>query len=387
MLRGTSRITVAILCFLLAGALLATDPERNFTGQWTLDARGSNSHSLPMQPDASLAVVQQDVALRCTAPSSQWTYLLDGTETRSTQSGDSWSSVAKWEGAALLVNTQVSGGHEYTVMDRWTLSRDRATLIINRQVVSRNGTVEGELLYNRRAAGDVDPTTPVETPQAVAPPAEASANPPDPALQPAQMQRRPDATPPADFTIPAGTHIALTLRNQLDTKRTHAGDHVYLDVSVPVFSGGRQVIPRGSYVNGVVTESKPASGVKGKGQLFIHFETLILPNGVQRDFHSRMGSADNGSGSVNAEGGMTGTRDSSHDVRDVAIGASTGATVGVMSGHGLAGAGIGAIAGGAAGEAIARLSKKSEVVLPRGTMIEMILDRDLIYTNEELQRY
>ncbi|HUA62059.1 MAG TPA: hypothetical protein VML19_25095 [Verrucomicrobiae bacterium] len=402
MLRASSRLAVVILCIFIFTPLFAIDPERDFSGKWTLDARGSNTRNLPMKPDAAFTVAQQDVALRCSAvnagATAQWTYLLDGTETRSRQGEDSWSTVAKWEGTALLVNTQVSGGHEYTVMDRWQLSRDRSTLIISRQVVSRNGTIEGELLYTRQPATETDPTTPTAEPpaQVQQAPVQQSATaqaetggaiPPDPSVQPAQMQRRPDAPPPADFTIPAGTHIALTLRNQLDTKRTHTGDHVYLDVSVPVFANGRQVIPKGSYVNGIVTESKPATGMKGKGQLFIHFESLILPNGVQRDFHSRVGSADSGKGTVNSEGGVTGTRDSSGDVRDVAIGAGTGATIGVMSGHGLGGAGIGAVAGGAAGEAIARLSHKADVVLPRGTMIEMILDRDLVYTKEELGRY
>jgi len=43
-------------------------------------------------------------------------------------------------------------------------------------------------------------------------------------------------------------------------------------------------IPRGSYVNGTVTTSKPAGALKGKGELFIRFDALILPNGVTREF-------------------------------------------------------------------------------------------------------
>ena len=99
--------------------------------------------------------------------------------------------------------------------------------------------------------------------------------------------------------------MALVLRNALDTKHAHEGDAVYLEVSVPVYAGGRLAIPRGSYVNGVVTESKPAKGVKGKGQLFIRFETLTLPNGVTRDFRSRLGSADAGRGQVDPKEGVS----------------------------------------------------------------------------------
>jgi len=388
--------TVVILFSLLVGPLSATDPVRDFAGKWVLDVRGSNSRALPMKPDASLTVAQQDIALRCSAQgvdgTVQWTYLLDGTETRSRQGGDSWSSVAKWEGAALLVNTQVSGAHEYTIMDRWSLSRDHATLIISRQVVSRGGTVEGELLYTRGQdrRGQASETTPAANP--ASPPADASAAiPPDPQVQPQPVQRRDDAPPPGDFVVPKGTRIALTLNNNLDTKKAHAGDHVYLQVSVPVFANGHQVIPKGSYVNGVVTEAKPASGMKGKGQLFIHFETLTLPNGVQRDFHSRLGSADSGRGTVDQEGGVTGQRDTTNDARDVAIGTGVGAGIGGIAGsaagHPLGGVGVGAAAGAAVGLATILHDKKADVVLPRGTMLEMVLDRDLIYTKEELQRY
>src|SRR5208283_2561899 len=86
--------------------------------------------------------------------------------------------------------------------------------------------------------------------------------PPDPALVPAPIQRRPEPSAVTDYLVPAGSRVALTLRNNLDTKHAHEGDHVYLEVSVPVFAGGRVAIPRGSFVEGIVTESKPAQGVK-----------------------------------------------------------------------------------------------------------------------------
>jgi type IV secretion system protein VirB10 len=157
-----------------------------------------------------------------------------------------------------------------------------------------------------------------------------------------------------------------------------------------VYSGGRVVIPRGSFVNGVVTESKPAKGVKGKGQLFIRFETLTLPNGVTRDFRSRLGSADSGRGQVDPkEGGVTGERDSSGDARTVAIGTGVGAGVGSVAGaaagHPLGGVGIGAAAGAAAGLATIFHDKRADVTLPRGSMLQMVLDRDLTFTREDLR--
>jgi type IV secretion system protein VirB10 len=389
MLRPVPGVTVVLFLLAPIAGLSAVEADRDFSGKWFLDAQSSNVRALTVPPSATLEVTQRDIAIRCSVPGEngsalQWTWLLDGTETRIKAGSDSWSSMVKWEGAALLTNTIVTGAHEYTVMDRWKLSRDRSTLIVSRQIVERGGTTEGELVYvreKRPVSGDAAP--------AVSRPEEES-NRPDPALVPAQIQRRPEPAADAGFTVPAGSRVALVLRNNLDTKHAHEGDHVYLEVSVPVYAGGRLAIPRGSTVNGIVTESKPAKGVKGKGQLFIRFETLTLPNGVTRDFRSRLGSADSGRGQVDPkEGGVTGERDSSGDARTVAIGTGVGAGVGSMAGaaagHPLGGVGIGAAIGAAAGLATILHDKRADVMLPRGSMLEMVLDRDLTFSREELR--
>jgi hypothetical protein len=82
---------------------------------------------------------------------AQWTYLLDGTETRARIGDETRSSIVKWEGSALLVNTQVLAAQDYTAMDRWELSRDGALLTITRQVVRKSGQVEGVLVYAKAA--------------------------------------------------------------------------------------------------------------------------------------------------------------------------------------------------------------------------------------------
>ena len=66
------------------------------------------------------------------------------------------------------------------------------------------------------------------------------------------------------------------------------------------------------------------------------------------------------------------------------MGASVGAIAGSAAGHPLGGVGIGAAAG--AGVALATIfhGKRPEAVLPRGTIVEMVLDRDLTYSRNEL---
>jgi type IV secretion system protein VirB10 len=124
--------------------------------------------------------------------------------------------------------------------------------------------------------------------------------------------------------------------------------------------------------------------------LFIRFETLTLPNGVTRDFRSRIGSADSGRGQVDSqEGSVTGERDGSGDARAVAIGTGVGAGVGGIAGsaagHPLGGVGIGAAAGAVVGLASVLHDKRADVTLPRGAMIEMILDRDITFSPEDIR--
>jgi hypothetical protein len=375
MTRIAPAIALAFVSSLLMAPLYAVDPERDFSGKWVLDARSSVFKALPWPAEQTLAVAQQEIAIACMATSEdgaavQWSYLLDGTETRFRLGDETRSSLAKWEGAALLINTQVSAPQNYTVMDRWQLSRDRSVLTITRQIVRKGEEAESMLVYARAAQP-------------------AGTEPVDRAAQPAFV-RPPEQPAGGEVTVASGTRIALSLRNGLDTKHTHEGDRVYLETIEPIAVGGRIVIPRGSYVNGTVTASKPAHGIKGKGEMYIRFDSLLLPNGVSRDFHSRLASADSTArGNVDStEGKVTGERDGSGDARTVAtgggIGAGVGGIAGSAAGHPLGGVGIGAGAGAGVGLAAILHDKRPEAVLPRGTIVEMILDRDLRFDPNEL---
>ena len=48
------------------------------------------------------------------------------------------------------------------------------------------------------------------------------------------------------------------------------------------------------------------------------------------------------------------------------------------------GAGVGAIAGAAAGLAVVLLTRGPDLILPQGTTVEMVLDRELRYDRREL---
>jgi type IV secretion system protein VirB10 len=149
------------------------------------------------------------------------------------------------------------------------------------------------------------------------------------------------------------------------------------------------VIPKGSFVTGIVSQSKQA-GVKSKGELYLRFDTLTLPNGVSRDFTSRLTNADTPNGKVDREEGkVTGQRDTGRDAKTTAEGAGIGAGIGGIAGSAagapLKGVGIGAAAGAAAGLATVFGKHKADASLPRGTTVEMVTDRDLHYQRSELR--
>jgi hypothetical protein len=212
----------------------------------------------------------------------------------------------------------------------------------------------------------------------------------------AGLAQEPAAKPPADYTVPPGTRIPLGMINTVSTKHSVEGDRVYMETEFPILANGRIVIPPGSYVAGTLTQvrrperrTKDWHG-KGRGELFLRFDSLTLPNGVTRDFRARVSGVD-GEGREEldrTEGKIHTDGDKGADARTVGEVAATGASVGLIAGsaaHHLGmGAGIGAGAGAAAGLMMVLLSRGPDVVLPKGSTIEMVTDRPISFQTSEL---
>ncbi len=374
---------IGILCVLLAGHGFAQAPDRDFTGEWQLNGPSGDIRDNSVIPSGFLHVQQEGATMTVKAaieegsPLVTLDYPLDN-RTVKNRVGDSTVSIAtKWEGAALLVNAIVSGPEDYSINDRWSRSREGNKLTIERSIVRRSGEKESVLVY--RVAGYEPP--PVET-SSVAParpseqaPVQAPVR--GQALVPRTASPAP-GQPLPDYVVTAGTRILLRLTNSVDTKRSVAGDRVYLETAAPVFLNGRLVIPQGSFVIGSITEAQRAGRVKGKAELNLRFETLTLPNGVARDLLSRADSADGRR--VDSEGRIQGDGSRGRDAMTVGGATAAGAGIG-----GLAGApGIGAAAGALAGLAGVLGTRGPDLVVRQGTSMEMVLDRDLTFSSLEL---
>jgi hypothetical protein len=194
----------------------------------------------------------------------------------------------------------------------------------------------------------------------------------------------------AEYTVATGTRVPLSLINSVSTKHSVAGDRVYLQTVFPILVNNRIVIPPGSYVAGTVTDVKRPGRVKGRGELWVRFDSLTLPNGVTRDFRARVGGVDGLSneeldkaeGKVRSEGNVAG------DARTIGETAAAGASVGVIAGAATGHYGLGTAIGGAAGAAAGMigvlLSRGPDAVLAKGSTIEMVLDRAVDFNETDL---
>src|SRR5216683_5945219 len=81
-----------------------------------------------------------------------------------------------------------------------------------------------------------------------------------------------DATS-GDYVVEPGAKIPLSLINSVSTKHSAEGDRVYLETTFPILVNGKIVIPPGSYVAGTVTQVKRPGRVKGRGELYLRFDS------------------------------------------------------------------------------------------------------------------
>jgi len=210
-------------------------------------------------------------------------------------------------------------------------------------------------------------------PQNDAPAATATSNPAAP---------RPANTGPG-ILVPAGTRIGVSLQNGISTATAKPGDSVYFRTTFPITINNKVIIPVGCYLRGEITEAKRPGRIKGKGELRIRLMSLVFPNGYTVDMNAEPRSADGGHVSTDSEGNMTGPSGKGQDVKTVATTTAAGAGIGAIA-DGAKGLGIGAGVGGAAGLAAVLLSRGPDAQLPRGSTMDLQLERDLTLSADQI---
>jgi hypothetical protein len=213
----------------------------------------------------------------------------------------------------------------------------------------------------------------------------AQAGPQTPA-SPAPAQQDSVQPKPAKLMVPSGTHLPLVLHNGISTRSAKPGDPVYLETLFPVVQDGRIIIPAGSYVGGEITEAKRPGRVKGRAELMIKLNTLILPNGYMVNLNAVPSNTDSGGGeTVNDEGKIKGDTSKGQDIDTVIQTTAIGAGIGGVAAQSGKGAGIGAGVGAAAGIVGVLLSRGPEAELPRGSTLDIITNRPIYLDADKVQ--
>ena len=79
------------------------------------------------------------------------------------------------------------------------------------------------------------------------------------------------------IVVPNKTEIFIALQRSLNSATATTGDKFSATVQVPVTHQDKIIIPVGSFVIGHVVYKKDPGRVKGKAELQLAFDTVILP--------------------------------------------------------------------------------------------------------------
>ena len=129
-------------------------------------------------------------------------------------------------------------------------------------------------------------------------------------------------------------------------------------------------------MRGKISEIRRPGRVKGKGELALNFQTLVLPSGVTIPIYTSLGGT-GGAGERKGEATVQGDSSKGEDAKTVERTTVEGAGIGAIGARTVKGAGVGG-AGGGGGRSRSRPSDAwTDLVLGPGTTLEIVLDRPI----------
>ena len=152
-------------------------------------------------------------------------------------------------------------------------------------------------------------------------------------------------------TIPSGTTLPLSLTGSIASDTSAVEDAVTAQLTSPISVDGREVLPTGTRLTGVVTAVDKSEKVKGRAMIAFRFTSLRTAD-LRYDLES-------------APLSHMAPATKSEDATKIGIGAGAGAVIGGVLG-GKKGAAEGAAVGGGAGTAVVLATKGPEVRLGPG---------------------
>jgi hypothetical protein len=154
-----------------------------------------------------------------------------------------------------------------------------------------------------------------------------------------------------EVTIPSGTTLPLTLTSSVASDTNAVEDAVSAELTRAVTIDGRDVLPAGARLDGIVTEVDDSGRVKGRATIAFRF-TSLRTGGEQYDVQTAALS-------------LVAPATKGEDATKIGIGAGAGAVIGGLLG-GKDGAAKGAAIGGGAGTGVVLATKGKEMRLGPG---------------------
>jgi len=173
---------------------------------------------------------------------------------------------------------------------------------------------------------------------------------------------RPAAPTYRDITIPSGTSLPLSLTSSMGSDTSAVEDAVTATLTRGVMVDGREVLPAGAQVAGVVTQVDDSGRVKGRAMIAFRFDTLRT-GGDQYDVEA-------------ATQTHVAPATKGEDAAKIGVGAGAGAIIGGILGGG-DGAAKGAAIGGGAGTGVVLATKGKEMRLGPGADVSSQLTAPL----------
>jgi hypothetical protein len=154
-----------------------------------------------------------------------------------------------------------------------------------------------------------------------------------------------------DVTLPSGTTLPLSLTSSMASDTSRVEDAVTAELTRAVALDGREVLPAGARLEGIVTEVDDSGRVKGRAMIAFRF-TSLRTGGEQYDLQTAARS-------------HVAPATKGEDATKIGIGAGAGAAIGGLLG-GKDGAAKGAAIGGGAGTGVVLATKGREMRLGPG---------------------
>ena len=157
MTRRSFAASAALALSAVPPAFAAGQPD--FSGEWKLNVGKSDFGAVPPpasqtmkidHKDPVLKVVNEQIGAADGDTTMNATYSTDGKETKNDYRGAPLTSVAKWDGDVLVIDTKVDlQGASSTVKATWKLSDDGKTIAVNTKISTPQGAFDIKSVFEK----------------------------------------------------------------------------------------------------------------------------------------------------------------------------------------------------------------------------------------------